>query len=163
MKRLRGAIAASALLAFSCHGSDGGGSLDAPGSDALLTFMVPEVPPGCPPATGNNIGIGGLCTRNGHECANGLSCLCDDRLGFAMPVGMPCFCTNPAVGACAYTNPSCGTNAACCEFPVTATTLVSGCFPSVCLFDNKCPIISWPQGDAGAAPDAKSDAANDRF
>jgi hypothetical protein len=161
MKRLYGAITVCVLTWCSCH-HDSGGRGDASPSDVYLPFLVPEVPPGCPPGMANELGIGGPCTRNGGECKNGLSCLCDDRLGFAMPAGMPCFCTNPTLGTCSSTNLKCGSNATCCEFPVTPSTLVSGCFPSVCLYSNQCPIITWPT-DAGpaAVPDAGPDAAAD--
>jgi hypothetical protein len=162
MKRLRCALGVSALLLGSCLNNGGGSTTTPTGSDARLSFLVPDVPPGCPPTTGNELGIGGHCTRNGHQCPGGMSCLCDDRLGFAMPDGMPCFCTNPAVGACSFTKPNCGTKAICCEFPVTDTTVVSGCFPSVCLYGNTCPVIPWISPDAGTAPDANSDAASTR-
>jgi len=136
-----------AFALAACHGNDAGQASDGSASDAVLLFLVPEVPAGCPPRTGNDIGIGSPCTRNGRQCQNGMSCLCDDRLGFAMPASMPCFCTNPAIGTCASTNPRCGTNASCCDFPVTTTTMVSGCFPAICLTNNRCPAITFP--DAG--------------
>ena len=151
MKRLCRTITVLVLTLCSCH-QNLGGSADAAPSDAYLTFLVPEVPPGCPPGTANELGIGGPCTRNGHQCKSPLSCLCDDRLGYAMPAGMPCFCTNPTLGTCSSTNLKCGSNATCCAFPVAPTTLVSGCFPSVCLYGNQCPIITWPDAGTDALP-----------
>jgi hypothetical protein len=158
MNVLRWAIVVSSLC--SCHHDSGRGADVAP-SDAYLTFLVPEVPVGCPPGTANELGIGGSCTRNGGECKNGLSCLCDDRLGFAMPAGMPCFCTNPTLGTCTSTKLKCGSNATCCEFPVTPSTLVSGCFPSVCLYSNQCPIITWPDAGTNDPPGARPDGSVD--
>jgi hypothetical protein len=151
----RFAMILGGLILCACN-AGGAGPVRAPGSDAQLQLEMSDPPPGCPPGgKGNDRGIGAACTRNGHECANGLSCLCDDRLGMAMPSKMPCFCTDPALGTCAAVNPACGANAMCCEFPVTDTQMISGCFPMVCLWNAKCPVVTLFRPDAGA--DTKRD------
>jgi hypothetical protein len=132
------------LIALGC----GLGSNSSSGKDAGMTadtqgtFSLPEVPPGCPPDAGNENGIGAPCTRTGNECPGGLTCSCEDRLGYQMPAGMPCFCTNVSFGS---TCSNCGTNAPCCTYtiPLTPTTsvTVSACFPSVCAPNNQCPAI----------------------
>lgn len=114
---------------------------DLPGPDTQINVLIPEVPPGCPPEAGNEKGVGKPCTRTGTECTGGLQCSCKDWFGYTLPSSVPCFCTNPSYGS---TCSSCGNNASCCTFsiPISTTTFtVSGCFPSVCLADNKCPVI----------------------
>jgi len=110
------------------------------GSDA--TFTMPEVPPGCPPAVGNEIGIGAPCTATGTECTGGLQCSCKDWFGYRMPVEMPCLCTNVAFGS---TCTACGSNATCCTYDVPiqpgATLTISACFPAACAPGNQCPAI----------------------
>ena len=113
-----------------------------PVADATTSIQLPEVPPGCPPSSGNDIGIGKPCTATGTECTGTLQCSCKSWFGYTMPASMPCFCTNVAAGSSCS---NCGTNAPCCTYtiPLTPTTsvTVSACFPSVCAPNNQCPAI----------------------
>jgi hypothetical protein len=114
---------------------------DASASDAQTSYSLPDLPPGCPPAAGNEIGIGKPCTKTGTECtSSNLNCSCQDWFGQPMPATMPCFCTNVTFGsACAS---SCGSNASCCTYAVTAGLTVSACFPAVCAPNGQCPSIT---------------------
>jgi hypothetical protein len=132
-----------AVLASACSSSGSTISRDgsAGPSDALTNISLPDLPPGCPPDAGNENGIGKPCTANGNECTGSLQCSCKNWFGYMMPSGLPCFCTNVSFG---NTCTSCGSKTSCCTFDVTtngSTVTVSGCFPSVCLADNKCPTL----------------------
>lgn len=131
------------VIALGCGlGSNASSGKDAgTTADTLGTFSLPEVPSGCPPDAGNENGIGAPCTRTGNECTGGLTCSCEDRLGYQMPAGMPCFCTNVSFGSSCS---NCGTNAPCCTYTIPLTTgsiTVSACFPSVCAPNGQCPSI----------------------
>lgn len=134
------------LFALGCgQGSGSSSSRDAgrdgPVADTQTSISLPEVPPGCPPATGNEIGIGKPCTATGTECTGSLQCSCKSWFGYPMPASMPCFCTNVAFGS---TCSACGSNAPCCTYAVplsTGSVTVSACFPSVCAPNNQCPAI----------------------
>ena len=133
------------MLVFSLLGVGcGQGSSPSPRDarkDNQINVSLPEVPPGCPPDVGNENGIGAPCTANGGECSGSLTCACDDRFGYRMPAGMPCFCTNLIFGT---TCSACGSNAACCRCNIALTDppfTVSACFPSVCLNDGECPVV----------------------
>lgn len=114
------------------------------GASDALSVSMPDLPPGCPPASGNDIGIGKPCTATGAECAGNLQCSCKNWLGYTMPAGMPCFCTSVAFGrACG----ACGSNATCCTYddvPIStsATLTISACFPSACAPAGQCPRIA---------------------
>jgi hypothetical protein len=111
------------------------------GTDAASNITLPDVPPGCPPGAGNELGIGTPCTATGTECTGGLQCSCKDWFGYKMPPEMPCFCTSVAFGG---TCESCGSSATCCSYSIpiqTATINVSACFPAVCAPGNQCPSI----------------------
>ena len=110
-------------------------------TDPVGTISLPEIPPGCPPAAGNENGIGKPCTATGTECTGTLQCSCKSWFGYTMPASMPCFCTNVSFGS---TCSSCGSNTPCCTYtiPVNATNItVSACFPAVCAPNNTCPQI----------------------
>jgi len=134
------------MLAFAC-GQGGGltGGKDAgpdgPTSDTQGSISLPEVPPGCPPAAGNETGIGNPCTATGTECTGTLQCSCKNWFGYTMPASMPCFCTNVSFGS---TCSNCGSNAPCCTYTIPisgANITVSACFPAVCAPGNVCPAI----------------------
>lgn len=127
------------LLVVGC----GGGSSSTPHDAAVdvVAFTLPDLPPGCPPKTGNENGIGTPCTATGTECTGTLQCSCKNWFGYAMPASMPCFCTNVSFGA---QTSGCGSNAAPCTYdiPINGSTIaISACFPSVCLVNNQCPAI----------------------
>lgn len=144
MMRPRQVILAS-LLAIACNqGSGSSGQHDAASpSDAQSNYSLPEIPPGCPPSTGNENGIGKPCTATGTECTGSLQCSCKSWFGYTMPASMPCFCTLVTfVNDC---NSSCGSNAACCPYnvPVGGSTIaISACFPAVCAPGGQCPSIT---------------------
>lgn len=115
------------------------------GASDALSVSLPDLPPGCPPSAGNEVGIGKPCTATGNECGTNLQCSCKNWFGYTMPAGLPCFCTNIAFGATCATN--CGNNATCCTYddvPVSTSTAVtiSACFPSVCAPAGQCPSIA---------------------
>lgn len=137
----------AALLALGCDlGGDSSAKRDA-GRDGPLDGQAsvgfPEVPAGCPPAAGNESGVGAPCTRTGNECPGSLQCSCRDWFGYAMPAEMPCFCTSVSFGPSCTS--ACGSQASCCGYDVplapTSTVTVSACFPAVCLIDGQCPVI----------------------
>lgn len=139
MKRLVLAILASLLTASCSSNNSPTTPRDASPSDAQTSYTMPEVPPGCPPAAGNEIGIGAPCTRTGNECTGGFNCSCQNWFTYPMPESMPCFCTEVAFGgAC---NSPCGSNATCCTYTISTIT-VSACFPAVCAPDGQCPSIT---------------------
>jgi hypothetical protein len=135
-------LLAATLLACACGGGSTGGSRDG-GTDAVASFTMPDLPPGCPPSVGNDIGVGAPCTRTGNECTGGLQCSCKDWFGYAMPAGMPCLCTSVTFGsACS----ACGNSAQCCPYSIPlpstdALITIGACFPDVCAPGGKCPSI----------------------
>ncbi len=136
------------LLAASACGS-GGGSGDGGLHDAVFEISV-DLPAGCPPAAGNDKGVGTPCTMNGKQCKNGLLCTCDPQLGTLL-VGVPCFCTlaqfaqNGSKVPCTDSVAAgyCGSNATCCNYLNAAAY----CVPSICLRDNMC--LEFVPVDAG--------------
>src|SRR5437868_6943952 len=67
------------LTAFGCHP---GSSAPPPPKDAAVFDFALDLPPGCPPATPNEKGVGIPCTRGGGECSKsgvpkGLLCTCE--------------------------------------------------------------------------------------
>ena len=134
------------LFALACgQGSGSSGNRDASrdtSADTQVNISLPEVPPGCPPAAGNENGIGKPCTATGTECTGTLQCSCKNWFGYTMPASMPCFCTNVSFGGSCS---NCGSNAPCCTYtiPLTgASVKVSACFPSVCAPNGQCPSIT---------------------
>jgi hypothetical protein len=130
------------LFALACgQGSSSSGNTDTGNAPSDVRLTLPEIPPGCPPATGNENGVGLPCTATGTECTGTLQCSCKNWFGYTMPASMPCFCTNVTFGS-SCTN--CGSNTPCCTYtiPVSGTNItVSACFPSVCAPNNTCPQI----------------------
>jgi hypothetical protein len=141
-----------AAAACSYGSSNGGGPHDAAVFDLSL-----DLPPGCPPTTGNEKGIGIPCTMGGHECTKagvpgGLICTCDQAFGLQLN-GVPCVCTlaganlsTTVTDPCsAQSSTLCGSNATCCNY----TTLGYYCSPNVCLPGGACIDFSPPDAAAG--------------
>jgi hypothetical protein len=145
---MRGVAWALGLLVATSACSGGSGPTEAGVLDAIYQVSV-DVPPGCPPAAGNEKGVGKPCTMNGKQCTNGLKCTCDPQLG-ALLVGVPCFCTlaqfaqNGSTAPCTDSVPAgyCGSSATCCNYLNAAAY----CVPSICLPGNMCLDFS---ADAG--------------
>lgn len=133
------------LFALACgQGSGSSMGKDAEAvTDTMGTFSLPDLPPGCPPTSGNENGIGKPCTATGTECTGTLQCSCKSWFGYTMPASMPCFCTNVQTGKNNCLN--CGSSTSCCSYtiPLSTTTSIdiSACFPSVCAPGNVCPSI----------------------
>jgi hypothetical protein len=130
-----------------CSAGGGGALPDAHPVDAYEVSL--DLPAGCPPATGNDKGVGKPCTRGGNECPNSgnFRCTCDDFLTIRLE-GVPCICTiltvNPAPDAgdlcAAQASNACGTNASCCAYMNFGTY----CVPNICLPDGLCPVVGVP-------------------
>jgi len=130
-----------------CSAGGGGSIPDAGPHDAVFEVGV-NLPDGCPPATGNELGVGRPCTMGGGECSglgNNFQCSCDPIFG-AVVQGIPCFCSRinlslnvPDGGVPCDTAPAnfCGSGAGCCSY------LSAGyyCLPNVCLDQGACPPI----------------------
>jgi hypothetical protein len=135
------------VLASACS-AGGGGAVDGGLPDGVFEVSL-DLPPGCPPAAGNDKGVGTPCTRGGKQCKGALLCTCDPQLG-ALLVGVPCFCTLAQFAQLGSTNPCgppltagyCGTNATCCNYVNTAAY----CVPSICLPGNMCLDFSVDAG-----------------
>lgn len=125
-------------------GAAGGGSADGPvdGKDAPVDGptaeapkdLPPDFPAGCPPAAGNEQGVGKPCTRMGGQCmGNKMAtyCTCDPFYGVEPPPGIPCFCTKVGAGPCTA-SAACGSGARCCQYTDGMSTIWS-CVPSGCL------------------------------
>src|SRR5260221_3534738 len=91
MRGVARTLGLSGLLLAAGACSSGSGSGDGGLHDAVFEVSL-DLPAGCPPAAGNDKGVGKPCTMNGKQCQNGLLCTCDPQLG-ALLVGVPCFCT----------------------------------------------------------------------
>lgn len=129
----------SAVATLGCS-SNNGHKPDA-SSDGLYYDLSLDLPPGCPPGQANEKGVGAPCTRNGHQCTNGLLCTCDTNSGLTLN-GLPCICTVAGLNP-QPSNPNpcstqssgvCGTNATCCNYMATAFY----CSPNVCLPGGQC-------------------------
>jgi hypothetical protein len=138
-----------ALGGVACSAGGGGMVPDAHPVDAYEVSL--DLPPGCPPAAGNEKSVGKPCTVGGNECPNNgmLQCTCDTFLGIKL-VGVPCFCTlvtlntgSPDAGdLCAAQAPNaCGSNAGCCSYLSVGTY----CAPDICLPGGMCPPVSVGQ------------------
>jgi hypothetical protein len=144
--RAAGCVLGLLLAVTGCSGGkSGGGNVDGAG----VYEVGLDLPPGCPPSTGNEKGIGVPCTKGGKECKSGMLCSCDQLLG-ALLVGVPCFCSlaqlaqNGSKVPCTDSVPAnfCGTGATCCNYLNSAAY----CVPSICLPDNQCLVFD---ADAG--------------
>jgi hypothetical protein len=125
------------VMAACQQNQSGSGPSQTPKSDAAADALMLNVPAGCPPDAGNELGIGKPCSKTGNQCAGStLTCTCGD-FGVPLPANMPCFCTNLKPGASCPANPNCGSNAICCSI----MGLVTGCVPNACLVSNQCPIF----------------------
>jgi hypothetical protein len=132
------------VLVGACHP---GSSAPPPPQDATVFDLAVDLPPGCPPPTPNEKGVGILCTRGGGECSKsgvpgGLRCTCDP-LPFLKVVlnGVPCICTigGPNISStnpdpCAADNVECGSDATCCPYLKGAYY----CMPNICLPGGVC-------------------------
>jgi hypothetical protein len=136
------------LLTVAGCSAGGGGAYDGGVRDAVYEVSL-DLPPGCPPATPNELGIGKSCTMGGKQCAYPLLCTCDAFVGVQL-VGVPCICTlagfasvtPPSTDPCKDSVPAsfCGGNATCCNY----MTAAAYCVPSICLPDNQCPVFEPP-------------------
>ena len=135
-------LVVASILTIACSSNRDTSAKHDAGSPSDAQFSLPEIPPGCPPSVGNEVGVGKPCTKTGTECTGTLKCSCQDWFGYAMPASMPCFCTSVTFGnACT----SCGSGAPCCTYDVpinTTTVTISACFPAVCAPNNQCPSIT---------------------
>jgi hypothetical protein len=142
-------VVAGSVAAVGCSAGGGGAIPDAGLIDAVFEVSL-DLPVGCPPAVGNDKGVGKPCTRGGGECKSSNStfvCTCDNFLGIRLD-GVPCICTvvtlsqNPDAGdLCAAQSASvCGTGATCCAYMSIGTY----CAPDICLPDGLCPDVSGP-------------------
>jgi hypothetical protein len=142
-----GLVLALTTAAAACSAGGGGTIPDAHPVDAYEVSL--DLPAGCPPATGNNKGVGKPCTRGGNECQSSDStfvCTCDNFLSIRLD-GVPCICTvvnlnntgNPDAGdLCATQSPAvCGTGASCCAYLSIGTY----CAPDICLPGGACPEV----------------------
>jgi hypothetical protein len=138
------------VLSSATSACAGGGSHSSDGSvDSVIELSI-EWPAGCPPATGNEKGIGLPCARGGAECTkaksghDGLLCTCDPTLG-ALLAGVPCICTlaqpakNGSTDPCKDTVSAdyCGSSATCCDVLNSAAY----CVPNVCTFSGACLVF----------------------
>ncbi len=138
-------------LALACHT---GSSAPPPPQDAAILDLAVDLPPGCPPATPNEKGVGIPCTRGGGQCTkpgvpSGLLCTCDPLpLLNVVLSGVPCVCTigGPNVTTnsdpCSANSVSCGSEATCCNYRKTAFY----CSPNVCLPGGSCIDFTGPDG-----------------
>jgi hypothetical protein len=143
---MRGFAWALGLLAASACSAGGGGAIDGGVHDAFFEVSL-DLPPGCPPSTANEKGVGTPCTMGGHQCKNGLLCTCDPFFGVQL-TGVPCICTLGQLAQTGSTDPCgaplpanfCGSNATCCPY----MTAGAYCVPSICVPDG-CPVFLPPQ------------------
>lgn len=147
-REARGLFAAMVLGAFvttvtGCS-AGGGGKLPTDGStqDAAaadyvqLDFAFADFPEGCPPAQGDQNGIGAPCTMGGNQCKNSQVCTCDPILGYLGPPGTPCYCTPLTFATCDQVSSDfCGASATCCSYMSDGSL----CVPTICLDGATCP------------------------
>jgi hypothetical protein len=153
---LRGfGLRAPCLLALLALGACSSGSSSGGQHDAAVYDLALDLPPGCPPTTGNEKGVGLPCTKGGGECTKpgvpgGLLCTCDPTFGLQLN-GVPCVCTLAGANlSTAVTDPCgakpatlCGSNATCCNYMAEGYF----CSPDVCLPGGAC--IDFTPADAG--------------
>jgi hypothetical protein len=145
-----GGLLAAALALGGCHS---GGTVTRP-TDAHVYDLALDLPPGCPPASGNANGVGIVCTKGGNECKqpgvpSGLLCTCDQAFGLQLN-GVPCICTIAGINTSAsVTDPCsaaangkpadfCGADATCCPY----LTVGYYCSPNVCLPGGSCIVFT---------------------
>lgn len=126
-----------------CSSSGGKRPADAGNQDGFtVDYVFGDLPPGCPPATGNDKHVGDHCTKGGKECPGNLICACSEYNGVIPPAGTPCFCTLAIIGkVCSDTVAippgTCGQGATCCSY----MQLGSMCVPNACLEGTTCPVF----------------------
>lgn len=135
----------SIAAAGGCSAGGGGQIPDAHPVDAYEVSL--DLPAGCPPAGGNDKGVGKPCTMGGNECPNSdlFRCTCDQFLTIQL-TGVPCICTilsvnsTPDAGDLCAALPSdyCGSNATCCNYLTVGTY----CAPNICLPGGACPPVN---------------------
>jgi hypothetical protein len=137
------------FLVFTLAACSGGSS--GPVYDAAVYDVDVELPDGCPPAEGNEKGIGITCTQGGGECMRAgmppdLRCTCDPAFGIQL-TGVPCVCTlvginpDPATvqDACTLLQSGyCGSEATCCPY----MNVGYFCSPNICLPDGQCIVFT---------------------
>ena len=139
-------VALATTLAACSSGSS------SPPRDAAVYDLALDLPPGCPPAGGNEKGVGIPCTKGGGECAKAgvppnLLCTCDEAYGLQLN-GVPCLCTLVGINLStavtdpcgAQTSPPCGSNATCCNYMSQGYF----CSPDICLPGGACIDFSAP-------------------
>jgi hypothetical protein len=149
-------IALTLLLACAAVGCRSTAKPPACGTrDAGVVEVEFEVPPGCPPAEANELGIGKPCTMCGNECAAPLRCTCDSYLGVQL-TGVPCVCSRLQLAPIGSTDPCasaganfCGSNTTCCN----AATTAAYCVPNICLIDGVCIEFELPDAGTDGATD----------
>src|SRR5581483_10215758 len=132
------------LVALAFGGCHSGGTVTPP-KDAQVYDLALDLPSGCPPASGNDKGVGIACTKGGGECTKPLLCTCDAAFGLQLN-GVPCICTlagpnlsstvKDPCSAAANSMPAgfCGTDATCCPY----MTIGYYCSPNICLPGGSC-------------------------
>lgn len=142
-----------AVAGAGCHA---GATVTQP-QDAHVFDLALDLPPGCPPATANENGVGLACTKGGNQCkAKGLTCTCDMAFNIQLN-GVPCICTIVGINTSSTaTDPCspqasgkaagfCGSNATCCPYMTEGYF----CSPDVCLPGGSC--INFTPADAGTS------------
>lgn len=145
---------AAALAGAGCHS----GATVTGLQDAQVYDLKLDLPPGCPPSSGNEKGVGIACTKGGNECKapgvpSGLLCTCDAAFGLQLN-GVPCVCTIAGLNTSATnTDPCstgangqpagfCGSDATCCPY----MTVGYYCSPNACLPGGACIDFTPPPG-----------------
>ena len=143
---VRVAFVAAALgiwaAASACSSSGGRKPADAGTQDSFsIDYSFGDLPPGCPPAAGNDKKVGNPCSKTGSQdqCGGNLICSCKEFFNFVPPDDTPCFCTIPILGkVCADVPPgTCGQGATCCSYMTTGSL----CVPDACLAEMACPVF----------------------
>jgi hypothetical protein len=137
-------LAVGAWAAAAACSSGGGGKLKpdtAVGDGISFDWSFGDLPPGCPPAAGNEKNVGKPCSVGGKECPGGMICACEEFAGITPPAGTPCFCTVAILGkqcSDATVPPDyCGTGASCCGYMNQGFI----CVPDACLTSMMCPSL----------------------
>ncbi|MEO5767024.1 MAG: hypothetical protein ABIS92_01610 [Polyangia bacterium] len=130
------------VVVSACSSSGGRIPADADTQDSFsIDYQFGDLPPGCPPAAGNDKRVGTPCSRTASktQCGGGLICACQDFNGFVPPDDTPCFCTIPILGkVCGDVPPGyCGQAASCCSY----MNVGSICVPDSCLPEMQCPVF----------------------
>jgi hypothetical protein len=120
-----------------CSSSGGKRPVDADTQDAFaIDYHFGDLPPGCPPAAGNERKVGTPCSKTADkgQCGGGMICACQPYFGVVPPDDTPCFCTIPF---CANSPGFCGQGATCCSYMSSGSI----CVPDACLPQMQCPVF----------------------